>query len=45
MMRGTFANVRIKNLMLPLRSDGTREEGGLTLFQPAAKRCSSTMRR
>jgi len=34
MMRGTFANVRIKNLMLPLKSDGTREEGGVTLFQP-----------
>jgi aconitate hydratase len=34
MMRGTFANVRVKNLMLPLRPDGTREEGGLTLFQP-----------
>jgi len=33
MMRGTFANVRIKNLMLPLRSDGTREEGGVTLFR------------
>ncbi len=35
MMRGTFANVRIKNLMLPARADGSREEGGLTLFQPA----------
>ncbi len=23
MMRGTFANVRIKNLMLPLRADGS----------------------
>ena len=34
MMRGTFANVRIKNLMIPLRDDGTREEGGVTLFQP-----------
>ncbi|MEY3982200.1 MAG: aconitate hydratase, partial [Pseudomonadota bacterium] len=32
MMRGTFANVRIKNLMLPPKADGTREEGGLTLF-------------
>ncbi len=31
MMRGTFANVRIKNLMLPARSDGSREEGGYTL--------------
>ncbi|MBK9605383.1 MAG: aconitate hydratase AcnA [Betaproteobacteria bacterium] len=34
MMRGTFANVRIKNLMIPPRDDGTREEGGVTLFQP-----------
>ncbi len=33
MVRGTLANVRIKNLMLPARADGTREEGGLTLFQ------------
>ncbi|HEX5356914.1 MAG TPA: aconitate hydratase AcnA [Aquabacterium sp.] len=34
MMRGTFANVRIKNLMLPVKADGSREEGGLTLHQP-----------
>lgn len=34
MMRGTFANVRIKNLMIPPMPDGGREEGGLTLFQP-----------
>jgi aconitate hydratase len=34
MMRGTFANVRIKNLMLPPDAKGTQEEGGLTLFQP-----------
>jgi aconitate hydratase len=34
MMRGTFANVRIKNLMLPAGADGAREEGGLTLRQP-----------
>ena len=33
MMRGTFANVRIKNLMLPARTDGSREEGGYTLYQ------------
>src|SRR6185295_4311260 len=37
MMRGTFANVRIKNLMLPPKADGTRVEGGVTLFQPAAE--------
>jgi aconitate hydratase len=35
MMRGTFANVRIKNLMIPAGPDGSREEGGVTLFQPA----------
>ncbi|MGE5451732.1 MAG: aconitate hydratase AcnA [Acidobacteriota bacterium] len=33
MMRGTFANVRIKNLMIPAQSDGSRQEGGLTLMQ------------
>jgi aconitate hydratase len=33
MMRGTFANVRIKNLMLPPKADGTRVEGGETLYQ------------
>jgi aconitate hydratase len=33
MMRGTFANVRIKNLMVPPLADGSREEGGLTLYQ------------
>jgi aconitate hydratase len=31
MMRGTFANVRVKNLMLPPKADGSREEGGFTL--------------
>ena len=38
MMRGTFANVRIKNLMLPLSADGKREEGGVTLFQPSGEK-------
>ena len=33
MMRGTFANVRIKNLMVPPTADGSREEGGITLYQ------------
>jgi aconitate hydratase len=33
MVRGTFANVRIKNLMIPPGADGSREEGGRTLFQ------------
>ncbi|HEX5130043.1 MAG TPA: aconitate hydratase AcnA, partial [Usitatibacter sp.] len=37
MMRGTFANVRIKNLMIPARPDGTRVEGGFTLFQPTGE--------
>ena len=32
MMRGTFANVRIKNLMLPVNADGSRIEGGYTLY-------------
>jgi aconitate hydratase len=32
-MRGTFANVRIKNLMLPLKDDGSRVEGGYTLYK------------
>ena len=32
MMRGTFANVRIKNLMLPIKPDGSRIEGGYTLY-------------
>ncbi len=33
MMRGTFANVRIKNLMLPVNADGSRTEGGYTLYK------------
>ncbi|OYU27541.1 MAG: aconitate hydratase 1 [Burkholderiales bacterium PBB2] len=37
MMRGTFANVRIKNLMLPPGPDGQRIEGGLTLQQPGGE--------
>ena len=32
MIRGTFANVRVKNLMLPPDSDGSRIEGGFTLL-------------
>lgn len=38
MMRGTFANVRIKNLMIPPDATGSREEGGVTLFQPGGKK-------
>ncbi len=36
MVRGTFANVRIKNLMLPPQPDGSREEGGTTLYRDGA---------
>ena len=38
MMRGTFANVRIKNLMIPPGPDGSREEGGVTLYRDAEGR-------
>ena len=38
MMRGTFANVRIKNLMIPAKADGGREEGGVTLYQPTGEK-------
>src|SRR5262245_36850291 len=38
MMRGTFANVRIKNLMIPPKADGSREEGGVTLMQPSGEK-------
>jgi aconitate hydratase len=34
MMRGTFANVRIKNLLLAPKADGSRVEGGVTIQQP-----------
>ncbi len=37
MMRGTFANVRIKNFMLPLKADGSRVEGGLTVYHPSGE--------
>ncbi len=40
MMRGTFANVRIKNLMIPALPDGSRYEGGETLYQPTGERLS-----
>jgi aconitate hydratase len=43
MVRGTFANVRIQNLMLPPRPDGAREQGGYTLYRDdtgAAQRMS-----
>jgi aconitate hydratase len=37
MMRGTFGNVRIKNLMLPAKPDGARVEGGVTIYQPTGE--------
>jgi aconitate hydratase len=40
MMRGTFANVRIRNLMLPQKPDGSRVEGGVTIVQPDGKQTS-----
>ena len=40
MMRGTFANVRIKNLMVPPKADGARVEGGVTVFQPSGEQMS-----
>ena len=40
MMRGTFANVRIKNLMIPANPDGSRVEGGITRFQPNGEEMS-----
>ncbi len=40
MMRGTFANVRIKNLMVPPAADGARVEGGITIHRPSGERLS-----
>ncbi|MGZ5818378.1 MAG: aconitate hydratase AcnA, partial [Burkholderiaceae bacterium] len=40
MMRGTFANVRIKNLMIPVKQDGSRVEGGITIHQPSGEEMS-----
>jgi aconitate hydratase len=40
MMRGTFANVRIKNLMIPLTAEGMRVEGGITYHQPGGEEMS-----
>jgi aconitate hydratase len=37
MVRGTFGNVRIRNLMLPPDANGSRVEGGVTRFQPDGK--------
>ena len=40
MMRGTFGNVRIKNLMIPAKPDGSRVEGGETIYQPSGQAMS-----
>ena len=40
MTRGTFANVRIKNLIIPPKEDGTRVEGGFTVHQPSGEMMS-----
>ena len=40
MTRGTFANVRIKNLMVPSKADGSRIEGGVTVLQPSGEQLS-----
>jgi len=37
MMRGTFANVRIKNQMIPPAADGSSIEGGITTHQPSGE--------
>ena len=38
MIRGTFANVRIHNLMVPPDRSGLVQKGGVTLFQPSGER-------
>jgi aconitate hydratase len=40
MMRGTYANVRIRNLMLPMLADGSPVEGGVTRLQPTGETMS-----
>ncbi len=40
MMRGTFANVRIKNKMIPAKADGSAVEGGITIHQPTGEQLS-----
>jgi aconitate hydratase len=40
MLRGTFANVRIRNLMVPPRADGSRVEGGMTVHHPSGETLS-----
>lgn len=40
MMRGTFANVRIKNRMIPPTAEGNAVEGGITIHQPSGEQMS-----
>ena len=40
MRRGTFANVRIKNRMIPAKADGSAVEGGITIHQPSGEQMS-----
>jgi aconitate hydratase len=38
MVRGTFANVRLRNLCLPTLADGSHDEGPFTRHQPSGER-------
>ncbi|MBL8319075.1 MAG: aconitate hydratase AcnA [Burkholderiaceae bacterium] len=38
MTRGTFGNVRLKNLMLPSKEDGSPDEGPFTVHRPSGER-------
>ncbi|MDQ0622805.1 aconitate hydratase AcnA [Paraburkholderia graminis] len=38
MVRGTFANVRLKNLMLSAKADGSADEGPYTVHRPSGER-------
>ncbi len=40
MVRGTFANARLRNRMLPRRNDGSADEGAFTLHYPDGTRTS-----
>jgi aconitate hydratase len=42
MMRGTFANVRIKNLMIPPRPTARAWKAASRCTSPPARRCRST---
>ena len=45
MVRGTFANVRIKNLMIPAGADGSREEGGVDVVSAVGREAVHLRRR